>query len=150
MTGVQTCALPILLGGLLGHLGPRIPFYAAAGLALLNCLYGYFVLPESLSKENRREFDWKRTNPLTSLLRLKKYKAVGGLVIAIGLVYLASHAVQSNWSYFTMKRFQWNEKMVGISLGIVGLLVGIVQGGLIRWINPKLGNEKSIFFGIAL
>ncbi len=139
-----------VLGGLLGHLGPRIPFYAAAALALLNCLYGYFVLPESLSKENRREFDWKRTNPLTSLLRLKKYPAVGGLVIAIGLVYLASHAVQSNWSYFTMYRFKWDEKMVGISLGVVGVLVAIVQGGLTRFINPKLGNEKSIYSGLLL
>jgi MFS transporter, DHA1 family, tetracycline resistance protein len=139
-----------VIGGLLGHFGPRIPFYAAAVLALLNWLYGYFVLPESLLKENRREFNWKRANPLGSLLSLKKYPALGGLVISIVLVYLASHAVQSNWSYFTMYRFKWDEKMVGISLGVVGLLVAIVQGGLIRYINPKLGNEKSIYTGLLL
>lgn len=139
-----------VIGGLLGHFGPRVPFYAAAALALLNWLYGYFVLPESLSKENRREFQWKRANPLGSLLSLKKYPALGGLVISIVLVYLASHAVQSNWSYFTMYRFKWDEKMVGISLGVVGLLVAIVQGGLIRYINPKLGNEKSIYTGLLL
>ncbi len=139
-----------VIGGLLGHFGPRVPFYAAAALALLNWLYGYFVLPESLSKENRREFHWKRANPLGSLLSLRKYPALGGLVISIFLVYLASHAVQSNWSYFTMYRFKWDEKMVGISLGVVGLLVAIVQGGLIRYINPKLGNEKSIYTGLLL
>jgi MFS transporter, DHA1 family, tetracycline resistance protein len=139
-----------VIGGLLGHFGPRVPFYAAAALALINWLYGYFVLPESLSRENRREFDWKRANPLGSLLSLKKYPALSGLVISIVLVYLASHAVQSNWSYFTMYRFKWDEKMVGISLGVVGLLVAIVQGGLIRFINPKLGNEKSIYTGLLL
>jgi MFS transporter, DHA1 family, tetracycline resistance protein len=139
-----------VVGGLLGKLGPRIPFYAAACLALLNFLYGYFVLPESLKKENRREFNWKRANPVGSLLHLKKYPALGGLVISIALVYLASHAVQSNWSYFTMYRFKWDEKMVGISLGVVGALVAIVQGGLIRYVNPKLGNEKSIYLGLLL
>lgn len=139
-----------LLGGLLGHYGSRVPFYAAAGLALLNWLYGYFVLPESLSKENRREFNWKRANPLSSLLRLKRFPALSGLVIAMTLVYLASHAVQSNWSYFTMFRFKWDEKMVGISLAVVGVLVAIVQGGLTRFVNPKLGNEKSIYLGLLL
>ena len=139
-----------VIGGLLGQYGPRVPFYAAAALALLNWLYGYFILPESLAKENRREFKWKRANPLGSLLSLRKYPALSGLVISIVLVYLASHAVQSNWSYFTMYRFKWDEKMVGISLGVVGLLVAIVQGGLIRFINPKLGNEKSIYTGLLL
>lgn len=139
-----------VIGGLLGQFGPRVPFYAAAVLALLNWLYGYFVLPESLSKENRRDFNWKRSNPLTSLLRLKRFPALGGLLIAMTLVYLASHAVQSNWSYFTMYRFKWDEKMVGISLGVVGVLVAVVQGGLTRVINPKLGNEKSIYTGLLL
>lgn len=139
-----------VIGGLLGHYGARIPFYAAAALALLNWLYGYFVLPESLSKENRREFNWKRANPLSSLLRLKKYPSLGGLVASIALVYVASHAVQSNWSYFTIFRFGWTEKMVGLSLGAVGILVAIVQGGLTRVVNPKLGNEKSIYIGLLL
>ncbi|MFM2360208.1 MAG: hypothetical protein RLY16_2201 [Bacteroidota bacterium] len=137
-----------VLGGLLGKFGARIPFYAAATLALLNWLYGYFVLPESLKPENRRAFDWKRSNPLSSLLRLRKYPSLGTLVIAIVFVYLASHAVQSNWNYFTMHRFQWDEGMVGLSLGMVGLMVAIVQGGLIRVINPRLGNEKSIYIGM--
>jgi DHA1 family tetracycline resistance protein-like MFS transporter len=133
-----------VIGGLLGSFGPRVPFYAAALLCLLNGLYGYFILPESLKPENRRPFEWKRANPISSLTRLQKYPGLGGLILALVFVYIAAHAVQSNWSFFTMYRFDWDEKMVGISLGAVGLLVGLVQGGLIRWINPKLGNEKSV------
>ena len=139
-----------IIGGLLGSLGPRIPFYAAAALALINCAYGYFVLPESLSKENRRPFDWKRANPIGALMNLKKYPAIGGLAVSIFLVYLGAHAIMSNWSYFTMYRFKWDEKMVGISLAVVGVLVAAVQGGLTRIINPKLGNEKTLYTGLAL
>ena len=139
-----------LIGGLLGELGPRVPFFVAAGLALTNWLYGYFVLPESLDKEHRREFEWRRANPLGSLLQLKKYPGVGGLIVSLILIYLAAHAVQSNWSFFNIEKFKWTPKMIGISLGVVGLLVGAVQGGLIRVINPKLGNEKSIYLGLGL
>lgn len=139
-----------VIGGLLGQYGARIPFYAAAVLCLLNFLYGYFILPESLSKKHRREFDIKRANPVGSFLSLRKHPKLIGLVLAVFILHTASHAVQSNWSYFTMYQFQWDEKMVGISLGIVGLLVALVQGGLIRWINPKLGNVKSIYVGMAL
>lgn len=139
-----------VIGGLLGNLGPRIPFYAAAILALVNWAYGYFVLPESLSKENRRSFEWKRANPIGALLHLKKYPAITGLAFSILLIYIAAHSVMSTWSYFGMYRFNWDERMVGLSLGAVGIMVAIVQGGLIRYINPKLGNEKSIFTGLAL
>lgn len=139
-----------VIGGLLGQYGSRVPFYAAAVLCLLNFLYGYFILPESLSKDNRREFSLKRANPIGAFLNLRKYPKLIGLVVSIFLLYTASHAVHSNWSYFTMYKFNWDEKMVGISLGAIGLLVGIVQGGLIRVINPKLGNEKSIYVGMAL
>jgi MFS transporter, DHA1 family, tetracycline resistance protein len=139
-----------VIGGLLGQYGSRVPFYAAAVLCLLNFLYGYFILPESLSKDNRREFSLKRANPIGAFMNLRKYPKLIGLVVSIFLLYTASHAVHSNWSYFTIYKFNWDEKMVGISLGAIGLLVGIVQGGLIRVINPKLGNEKSIYVGMAL
>ena len=139
-----------LIGGLLGSLGPRVPFYAAATLALLNCTYGYFVLPESLSKENRRPFNWKRANPVGSLLHLKKYPAITGLALSILFIYIAAHAVMSTWSYYGIYRFNWNERMIGLSLGMVGLMVALVQGLLIRFINPKLGNERSIYFGVGL
>ena len=117
---------------------------------MLNALYGYFVLPESLSKEKRRRFEWKKANPFGAFQFLKKTPAIGGLAICYFLIYLAAQAVQGNWSYFTIYRFQWNEKMVGISLAVVGLLVGVVQAGLTRVINPKIGNEKSIYLGMLL
>ena len=139
-----------VLGGLLGSFGPRIPFMVAAGLSFLNCIYGYFILPESLPKENRRSFNWKTAVPGLSLVKLKKYPALGGLIIAFALIYIASHAVQSNWSFFAIEKFGWNTKMIGISLGVVGLLVGAVQGGLIRIVNPWLGNEKSVYTGLLL
>lgn len=139
-----------VIGGLLGQYGARVPFYAAAVLCLLNWLYGYFVLPESLDKEHRRPFDWRRANPIGSLKQLNKYPSLGGLIVSLVLIYIAAHAIQSNWNFFTMYKFNWDEKMVGISLGVVGLLVGIVQGGLIRYINPKLGNEKSVYVGLGL
>ena len=139
-----------ILGGFLGELGERVPFMVAAGLAFANWLYGYFVLPESLSQENRRPFDIKRANPIGSLMHLKKYPAVGGLIGSFILIYLASHAVNSNWSFFTIERFQWSKKMIGISLGVVGVLVGAVQGGLVRVVNPKIGNERSVYLGLSL
>ena len=139
-----------VIGGLLGQYGSRVPFYATAVLCMVNFLYGYFILPESLAKKNRREFDIKRANPIGAFLSLKKHPSLMGLMIAIFSLYVASHAIQGNWSYYTMYKFHWDEKMVGISLGVIGLLVGIVQGGLIRWINPRLGNQKSIYLGMAL
>jgi MFS transporter, DHA1 family, tetracycline resistance protein len=139
-----------VIGGLLGQYGARVPFYAAAVLCFLNFLYGYFILPESLTKENRRAFDIKRANPIGAFLNLKKYPSIWGLIIAAFLVYVGSTAVQGNWSYYTMYKFNWTEKMVGISLGVIGLLVGVVQGVLVRYINPKLGNKKSIYLGLSL
>jgi MFS transporter, DHA1 family, tetracycline resistance protein len=138
------------LGGLLGTFGVRVPFMVAAGLCLLNFLYGLFILPESLPVDKRRAFEWKRCIPGVSLYNLKRYPALTGLIVALFFVYLGSHAVQSNWSFFTIERFKWDEWMIGISLTVVGLLVGGVQAGLTRVVNPKLGNERSIYIGLAL
>lgn len=138
------------LGGLLAGFGIRAPFYAAAFLCLINCLYGYFVLPESLPKEKRRQFHWKRANPLGSLQLFKRYPAIGGLAISFFLIYMAAQSVQGNWNFFTIYRFNWSEKMVGISLAVVGLLVGVVQGALTGPVTRKLGNERSIYIGLLL
>jgi len=138
------------LGGLLGQYGSRVPFFVSAGLTLVNVLYGYFVLPESLSKENRRDFSWKRANPVGTLLNLRKYPVISGLILSLVLVYIASHATQSTWTYFTMEKFAWDEKMVGLSLGFVGVMSALVQGGLIRLIIPKLGQKRSLYVGLAL
>ncbi len=107
-------------------------------------------MPESLSKENRRDFHWKRANPFGSLQFLKKNPFIGKLAVSFFLIYLAAQSVQGNWSFYTIYRFEWSEKMVGISLAVVGLLVGLVQAGLTRVINPKIGNEKSIYLGLFL
>jgi DHA1 family tetracycline resistance protein-like MFS transporter len=139
-----------VIGGLLGQYGARIPFYAAAILCLINFLYGYFILPESLDISQRRKFSWKRANPVGSFKFLKKHPQISSLVITLILIYIAGHAVQTNWSYFTMYEFSWTEKMVGISLGVIGLLVGLVQGVLVRWLNPKIGHERSIYYGLIL
>jgi len=139
-----------LLGGLLGEHGSRLPFFVAAGLALANWLYGYFVLPESLPKHLRRKFEWKRANPLGSLLQLKKYPSVAGLIGSLLLIYLAAHSVQSNWSFVNIEKFKWTPKLIGISLGVVGFLIALVQGLLIRVVNPRIGNEKSVYLGLSL
>ena len=139
-----------MIGGLLGEMGPRIPFLVAAGLALLNAAYGYFVLPESLEVSNRRAFDWKRANPISSLKNLSRFPAVAGLIVSFFLIYVASHAVQSNWSYFNIEKFKWSPKMIGISLAVVGVLVSLVQGVLVRFVNPKIGNERSVYVGLGL
>lgn len=139
-----------VIGGLLGQFGERIPFYAAAAITLLNWLYGFFVLPESLDKANRRPFDWKRANPIGSLLNLSKYPMLSGLVFAMFFVFVAGHAVQSVWSFFTIERFSWDQAMVGYSLGVVGILVAFVQGFLIRYSTPKLGPKKSVYIGLML
>ena len=139
-----------MIGGLLGEMGPRFPFLVAAGLALLNAAYGYFVLPESLDVSNRRAFDWKRANPISSLKNLSRFPAVAGLIVSFFLIYVASHAVQSNWSYFNIEKFKWSPKMIGISLAVVGVLVSLVQGVLVRFVNPKIGNERSVYVGLGL
>ncbi|HYC39644.1 MAG TPA: TCR/Tet family MFS transporter [Chitinophagaceae bacterium] len=138
------------LGGLLSGFGIRAPFYAAAGLCLLNFLYGYFVLPESLDAAHRRGFEWKKANPFGALKFLRKNPLIATLAVCYFLIYLAAMAVQGNWNFFTIYRFGWSERLVGISLAVVGLLVGAVQAGLTRVLNPRLGDVKSIYLGLVL
>jgi len=138
------------LGGFLSTWGIRAPFYAAAALCLMNCLYGYFFLPESLTAEHRRPFEWKRANPFGSLKFLTRHPEIGGLALGFFLIYLGAQSIQGNWNFFTIYRFHWSEKMVGISLAVVGVLVGGVQAGLTRVVNPKIGNENSIYLGLSL
>ncbi|MBK8426964.1 MAG: TCR/Tet family MFS transporter [Lewinellaceae bacterium] len=138
------------IGGFLGQYGPRAPFLAAAALALLNWLYGLFILPESLAPENRRSFDWKRANPIGTLLQLRKYPVIIGMIASLVLLYIAAQAVQGAWSFYTMEKFKWDERMVGISLSFVGLVTAIVQAGLIRIIIPRLGQERGVYVGLGL
>lgn len=140
-----------LVGGVVSfYFGIRAPFFAAAGLAALNWLYGYFILPESLKPENRRPFDWRRANPVGSLMHLRRYPVILSLVASLICIYIAGQANQSTWTYITMKKFGWDERWVGYSLAFVGLITGIVQGGLTRVLIPKLGQRNAIFIGLGL
>lgn len=138
------------IGGLFSTFGLRVPFMISAGLALLNWLYGYFFLPESLSEENRRKFSWKRVNPVGAFMNIAKYPAIIGLLITLFLLHIASHSVNSNWSYYVMEKFEWNSTMIGYSLGLVGLVFAIVQGGLIRFIASGKQQKAAIYYGLIL
>ncbi|MGK7394596.1 MAG: TCR/Tet family MFS transporter [Candidatus Cyclobacteriaceae bacterium M3_2C_046] len=139
-----------VIGGIFSQWGIRVPFLVAAGLSLINFIYGYFILPESLSAQNRRKFSWRKSNPVGALTHLKQYPLIAGLIISIFFIHIAAHAVQSTWSFFTMLRFEWDETLVGYSLGFVGVLVALVQGGLTRVTVPKLGYKNTIFLGMML
>ena len=139
-----------LAGGLLGSFGPRAPFEAAAVLTLVNWLYGLIILPESLAPEHRRPFDWKRANPVGSLARLRQYPIIAGLIVSLVLVQIAAMAIQVGWPYYTIEKFGWNERMIGISLAVVGLATGIVQAGLVRVAIPKLGMERCVYTGLGV
>lgn len=139
-----------VMGGILGNYGSRLPFIVAAALSLLNFLYGLFILPESLPAENRRPFDLRRANPIGSLRQLRKFPAIAGLILSLILVYIAAHSVQSTWTFFVMEKFGWDEAWVGYSLGFIGLLTAVVQGGLIRIILPKIGQERGVYTGLLL
>ncbi len=139
-----------LLGGVLGKFGLRVPFYAAAALTFINFLYGYFILPESLPIEKRREIDFKKANPISTLRKLGQYEGIGWFMLAFFLLGIGSHAVQSNWGYFTMYRFNWDEAMIGYSLAVVGIIVGLVQAVFAAKIGKAIGTNKTVILGFAL
>jgi DHA1 family tetracycline resistance protein-like MFS transporter len=130
------------IGGLLGGFGARVPFFAAAGLALANATLGFFALPESLRKESRRRFDWARANPLGTLLSLSRYPVVRGLAVAAFLWQLGHQVLPSMWSFYTMFKFAWTPALVGWSLAATGAVMAISQGFLTRWLIPVLGGER--------
>jgi len=138
------------LGGILGEYGSRIPFIAAAILASLNWLFGYFVLPESLEKSNKKIFKIKQINPVISLINLKKYPMLIDIIWAFFLLSIATHTVESTWSFFTIERFDWSPKDVGWSLAFVGLMSIVVHGCVIRIIIPQIGQRATVFTGIIL
>lgn len=138
------------IGGIFSQWGVRVPFIVAGCFSLLNALYGYFILPESLDKNVRRDFTMKSANPFNTLKQLKRYPIISGLIVSFTLIYLAAQSVQSTWPYFTMLRFNWNPKMVGYSLSVVGLLIALVQGGLIRYTIPAFGQKNSVYVGLTL
>ncbi len=139
-----------VIGGVAAKWGIQVPFLVAAGLSFLNLLYGFIVLPESLNPEKRiQNFNWRKANPIGGLKNLRQFPSVMGFIIPFFLIYIAGYAVQSTWTFFTMYEFSWDEAMVGYSLAVVGIVVAVVQGGLIRVVVKKLGETKTIIVGMC-
>ncbi|HEY8781310.1 MAG TPA: TCR/Tet family MFS transporter [Mucilaginibacter sp.] len=139
----------IALGAYLSAISLRLPFMAAAGFAFSNGLYGLFVLPESLTPEHRRKFEWKRANPLLSLWRMyKKLPALATLLGVSAIIYIAQKAVEYLLSFFIYEKFDWTPASFG-TLGIfIGLVLVGIQGGLIRYTIPKFGQQKNVIAGL--
>lgn len=139
------------LGGFLGHLSIRLPFWVAAGLSLINFCYGYFVLPESLPKERRSaRFDWRHANPFGALVLLRRYPQVFGMAAVFFLINLAQFSLNSTYVLYTDYRYGWGPQAVGYTLGLVGLCSGLVQAVLVRRLMPSLGERRLILTGLAL
>ena len=128
-----------VVGGLLGEYGPRVPFIAAGIISLLNVVYGLIFLPETLAKDKRRAFSWKRSNPFGSLASLGRIKGVKSLIFILFLLGMAHTVYPTTYTFSTMEGLGWSTGDVGISLGAFGVASIIVQGGLIRIIIPKVG-----------
>src|SRR5690606_38562291 len=139
-----------MLGGFLGGINLRAPFWFAAGLALLNFLYGWFVLPESLPPERRTpRFDWSHANPVGSLALLRRFPQVFGLAAVMMIANMAHYVYPSVAVLFTEYRYGWSEQQVGGMLALAGLCSGIVQGLLVGRIVPALGERRTLLLGLA-
>lgn len=138
------------LGGLLGGLGPRTPFFVAAALSLLNFAYGWLMLPESLPPERRRRFRWTRANPLGMLAQLRRHRVVLGLLAALFLWMLGHQVMPATWAFFTKFRFGWSEATIGASLAAAGVMMAASQAGLLRVVVPRLGERRAALAGIAI
>lgn len=138
------------VGGALGNVSLQAPFLAAAALNLLNFMYGVFVLPESLAKENRRAFSLRRANPFGAMLSLGRSPATLRLTATMTCVYLAYSLLQSTWALFTEARFSWSPLEIGISLMVFGLVYAIGQAAVVGRIVPKLGEHRAAMLGLAL
>ena len=138
------------VGGLLGSINLRLPFIAAAVLAFINLMYGFFVLPESLPPDRRSSISWRNLNPLSSILRLKNYPLVAGLSITVIFTSLAQRGLESVWVLYTGYRYGWNEQTNGLTLGLVGLMAVIVQGLILKPIFASLGERRTIVLGLTV
>jgi DHA1 family tetracycline resistance protein-like MFS transporter len=138
------------LGGFLGGIDLRLPFWVAAASSAANWLFGYFVLPESLKPENRRAFSWKRANPIGGIVALKRFPAVLGLAESYFILNCAQMMLFSTWALYTSYRYGWSPQWVGFSLMASGLLSGLVQALLVRRIVPALGDARAVMIGLSL
>ena len=137
------------VGGVLGAIDVRLPFYVAACLSLTNFAYGWFVLPESLPRERRQPFELARANPIASLTALARLRGVGLLVVVYGLINLAQFILHTNWVLYTNFRFDWGPRESGLSLFVVGLMAVLVQGVLLGRLVRRFGERKMALTGIG-
>lgn len=138
-----------VIGGVLGSFGERLPFIAAGCFAFANLTFGFFVMPETLAPEQRRAFRWRRANPVGTLVSLRKYPMVLGLILAYFLFMLGHHALPSVWSYFTIERFSWSARDVGISLAFTGLMMAFTQAVLLQKVVPRVGQFNAALMGFG-
>jgi DHA1 family tetracycline resistance protein-like MFS transporter len=138
------------LGGMLGAIDLHLPFYAAAALSLLNALYGFFFVPESLPPDRRGQFSLAKANPFRALIALVQHHAVGSLVIVFALFALAHMAMIQNWALFTHFRFGWGTLENGILLFFVGIISTVVQGGLLGRLVKRFGEERLALTAIGI
>jgi DHA1 family tetracycline resistance protein-like MFS transporter len=137
------------VGGLLGGMDPRLPFWVAGGFSFANFLYGFFVLPESLKRENRAAFAWKRANPVGAIQLLRSHSRLLGLALVYFLGQLAHVVLSSTFVIYAAYRYHWNERTVGLTLAAVGVCSMVVQGGLVRPAVARLGERRTLLIGLA-
>jgi DHA1 family tetracycline resistance protein-like MFS transporter len=138
------------LGGILGNYSARLPFWVAGGMSLLNATYGFFVLPESLGKEHRGRFSWKRANPVGSLTLLRRHRELLGLASVLFLSYLTQQSLMNTWVLYLDYRFHWTNRAVGLSLALVGVCSATVGGFLVRPAVKRLGDRNTLLAGIGI
>ncbi|MBI1795683.1 MAG: TCR/Tet family MFS transporter [Candidatus Eisenbacteria bacterium] len=138
------------LGGLIGGIGPRAPFFLAAILSLVNFVYGTFAIRESLPPERRRPFDLKRANPIGTLLQMRRHPAVSGVLAAMFLWTVGHQVMPSTWAFYTQYRFHWSPAMNGASLAAAGTIMALSQVFVLRLLVPRLGERRTALLGIGV
>jgi DHA1 family tetracycline resistance protein-like MFS transporter len=139
------------IGGIVGNVNPRLTFWVAAGFALLNTLYGLFVLPESLSPEHRiKRLEWKRANPLGSLRLLRSHHELWGLTWVNFITYVAHEVFPNIWVIYCIAAFNWSTGSVGLTLALVGIVAAINQATMVRPVVARLGERRTLLASLAL
>ncbi|PTE14726.1 TCR/Tet family MFS transporter [Pseudogemmobacter blasticus] len=137
------------IGGMLGEFGPRVPFWVAAAVSMLNFVYGWFVLPETLAPQNRREFQWSRANPFAAFRVFATYRGVLPMCLLMGLYFFSTSVYPAIWSFWGIAKFGWSEGMVGLTLAMFGLVTGAFQAGLTGPVVARFGEARTAMFGLA-
>jgi len=138
------------IGGLLGDIHTRLPFFAAAALAVVNFLYGVFVLPESLAPEKRRKLDMTRANPFGAFKHFSKLPKVAWFLIAVGVFNFAHVVYPATWNFHGEIRYGWSSSEIGASLAVVGIGAAVVQAGLMGWFVKRLGEVRTAVFALSM